>query len=202
MNVDMRNVGGWTLGLASIWDMRAKLSWEVRLFQEQARNPGIAGPNRRAGDDQATLFTAMNAFLTGWHMLDWLTFHAKNDDLWASISAAAGCQITDWTTLKTWVLTHDQMRICLAICVATKHVSVNDKELKDLNFDVPVHFDFFTPKSLADGPMYVVRGVLLRTEKGGIHMTQTVANALADVENWWDWLLKEAQVPEYGPFIP
>ncbi|WP_368865658.1 hypothetical protein [Stenotrophomonas maltophilia] len=201
MNSVKRDVRGWTLGLASIWDMRAKLAWEVRSFRHLARNPVATGPDFRTGDDQGMLFAAANAFSTAWHLTDWLAFHADADDLWGAISKVAGRPVADRKKLKEWILTIDPMRLCFAICVATKHVGVSDPALRDMNLEVPVFFDFHVPKSVAAGPVYAVRNVYLTTESGGVNFTQTVANALGDLELWWDWFLHEAAVPQYPPFV-
>jgi len=147
------------------------------------------------------LFAAANAFSTAWHLTDWLAFHADADDLWSSISRVAGRPVVDRKKLKDWVLTCDPMRLCFAICVATKHVSVSDPALQDLSLEIPVFFDFLLPKGLSDGPVHAVRNVHLKTESDGFNSTQTVANALGDLELWWDWLLAEAGIPQYRPFV-
>ncbi|CAD1792740.1 hypothetical protein AE929_09550 [Xanthomonas arboricola] len=197
MAAEKRDSRDWTLGLASFWDMRAKLAWEVRQVESLAGRPVPIGPEYEDGAEQALLFAAANAFATAWHLMEWLAFHAEKDALWSRFERLAGRPINNKNELKSWVLEVPEMRHCCAICVATKHVSLSDPELRGLNLSIPIFFDFFVSNHGGHFRHSVQRTAHVVSEADGFRGTVTVVGLLADIQRWWDWLVAEVQLPAY-----
>jgi hypothetical protein len=195
--MNKRDSRDWTLGLASIRDMRTKLAWEVRQVLEASNRPAPMGENFREGDDQAMLFAAANAFVTAWHLMDWLAFHAERDGLWVRLSEIAGVPIADKRDLKAWLITVPEIRTCLAICVATKHVGLSDRALDDISLRIPVMFDFYFAGEGDEQRFASLRTATVVTEIDGYRQTTTVIGLLADLERWWDWLISKLDLPDY-----
>ncbi|WP_119007762.1 hypothetical protein [Stenotrophomonas sp. AG209] len=183
---------GWTLGLKSIWDMRAKLAWEATIVRDQDRDrPGVlkTGPRH---EPRAFLFASANAIATAWHMVEWLHYQLEKDGLVASASAAVGADLSTVDKVQKWVCLNDAMRTCGAICLAGKHLNLKNKGFAGLDLDVPVFFNFYVEPG--SSPSILMTSTAEISTDGGTY-TQTLLNVLRDAEIFWDHTLSVTGIP-------
>lgn len=184
---------GWTLGLKSIWDMRAKLAWEAHIVRDQdGQRPGaLLGGS--IYEPRVFLFAAANAVSTAWHMVEWLHYHLVRDGLVATASAAVGTDLSSRERVQEWVCRNDAMRTCGAICLAGKHLELTHKKFASMDLEVPVFFNVYVDSG--SSPLLMMTSTAEITTDGGAY-TQTVLNVLQDAELFWDHALEVTGVPK------
>lgn len=183
---------GWTLGLKSIWDMRAKLAWEAEIVRGLGQDRPGAIRTGSTYEPRAFLFASANAIATAWHMVEWLHYHLERDGLVANASAAVGADLSSAEKVQKWVCLNDAMRTCGAICLAGKHLELNHKRLAGLDLEVPVFFNFYVEPG--SSPSILMTSTAEISTDGGAY-TQTLLSVLRDAEIFWDHTLSATGIP-------